>query len=145
MRRPPVPSSNRRLRNAMAHPPTHQLSRRERQIMDIIYRLGEATAAEVMENLPDPPSYSAVRALLRILEEKDHLRHWQDGPRYVYEPTVPIDKAKRSAMQHVLATFFEGSVSQAVAALLDVSQESLTDDELARMARLIELANHEGR
>ena len=113
--------------------------------MDIVYRLGEATAAEVMENLPDPPSYSAVRALLRILEEKGHLRHRQEGPRYVYAPTVPIDKAKRSAMRHVLSTFFDGSVSQAMAALLDVSPESLTDEELARLARLIAQAQQEGR
>ncbi len=113
--------------------------------MDIVYRLGEATAAEVMENLPDPPSYSAVRALLRILEEKGHLRHRQQGPRYVYSPTVPIDRAKKTAMRHVLSTFFAGSVSQAVAALLDVSHESLTDEELARLARLIASANDEGR
>lgn len=123
----------------------HQLSRRERQIMDIVYRLGEATAAEVMENLPDPPSYSAVRALLRILEEKSHLRHRQEGPRYVYVPTVPVDAAKQSALKHVLSTFFEGSVSQAVAALLDLSRDDLSDAELARLARLIDQANQEGR
>ena len=113
--------------------------------MDIIYRLGDATAAEVRDNLPDPPSYSAVRALLRILEEKGHVRHWQDGPRYVYKPTVPIDKAKKSAMQHVLTTFFEGSVSQAVAALLDVGEDALTEEEMQRLTRLIEQAQNEGR
>ncbi len=123
----------------------HQLSRRERQIMDIIYRLGEATAAEVMENLPDPPSYSAVRALMRILEEKTHLRHRQEGPRYVYTPTVPLDAAKQSALKHVLSTFFEGSVSQAVAALLDLGRDDLTDAELERLARLIDLTQDEGR
>ncbi len=123
----------------------HQLSRRERQIMDIIYRLGEATAAEVMENLPDPPSYSAVRALMRILEEKTHLRHRQEGPRYVYTPTVPLDAAKQSALKHVLSTFFEGSVSQAVAALLDLGRGDLTDAELERLARLIDLTQDEGR
>ena len=123
----------------------HQLSRRERQIMDIIYRLGEATAAEVMENLPDPPSYSAVRALMRILEEKTHLRHRQEGPRYVYTPTVPLDAAKQSALKHVLSTFFEGSVSQAVAALLDLGRDDLTDAELERLARLIDLTHDEGR
>ena len=122
-----------------------QLSRRERQIMDIIYRLGEATAAEVMENLPDPPSYSAVRALMRILEEKKHLRHRQEGPRYVYTPTVPLDAAKQSALKHVLSTFFEGSVSQAVAALLDLGRDDLTDAELERLARLIDLTHDEGR
>ncbi len=123
----------------------HQLSRRERQIMDIIYRLGEATAAEVMENLPDPPSYSAVRALMRILEEKTHLRHRQEGPRYVYTPTIPLDAAKQSALKHVLSTFFEGSVSQAVAALLDLGRDDLTDAELERLARLIDLTQDEGR
>ncbi|MFQ5569949.1 MAG: BlaI/MecI/CopY family transcriptional regulator [Rhodothermales bacterium] len=129
----------------MANPSHIQLSRRERQIMDIIYRLGEATAAEVMDNLPDPPSYSAVRALLRILEEKKHLRHRQQGPRYVYQPTVSLDKAKKSALNHVLSTFFEGSVSQAVAALLDMSEEELTDHELRRLGRLINQADREGR
>jgi predicted transcriptional regulator len=129
----------------MASSSHHQLSRRERQIMDIVYRLGEATAAEVMENLPDPPSYSAVRALLRILEEKAHLRHRQEGPRYVYSPTVPVDAAKQSALKHVLSTFFEGSVSQAVAALLDLSGDDLADAELERMARLIDQAQQEGR
>ena len=129
----------------MAPSSHHQLSRRERQIMDIIYRLGEATAAEVMENLPDPPSYSAVRALMRILEEKTHLRHRQEGPRYVYTPTVPLDAAKQSALKHVLSTFFEGSVSQAVAALLDLGRGDLTDAELERLARLIDLTQDEGR
>ena len=113
--------------------------------MDIIYRQGEATAAEVMENMPDPPSYSAVRALLRILEEKSHLRHRQEGPRYVYSPTVPLDAAKASALRHVLSTFFEGSVTQAVAALLDLNAQDLTDAELDRLTRLIEQAHHEGR
>ena len=129
----------------MATSSHHQLSRRERQIMDIIYRLGEVTAAEVMENLPDPPSYSAVRALMRILEEKTHLRHRQEGPRYVYTPTVPLDAAKQSALKHVLSTFFEGSVSQAVAALLDLGRDDLTDAELERLARLIDLTHDEGR
>lgn len=128
----------------MASHSHHQLSRRERQIMDIIYRLGEATAADVLENMPDPPSYSAVRALLRILEEKEHLRHRQDGPRYVYKPTVPVDAAKQSALRHVLSTFFEGSVTQAVAALLDLSRDDLSDEELERLALLIEQAHHDG-
>ena len=85
------------------------LSRRERQIMDVVYRLGRATAAEVQEGLPDPPSYSAVRALLRVLEEKGHLRHEQDGPRNVYVPTVPRDAARSSAVRALLETFFGGS------------------------------------
>jgi predicted transcriptional regulator len=120
------------------------LSRRERQIMDIIFRLEKATAAEVMDNLPDPPSYSAVRALLRILEEKGHLRHEQTGPRYVYLPTLSHDKAKRTAMRHVVSTFFEGSVSQAVATLLDLSDD-VSKPELDRLAALIERAKQEGR
>ena len=129
----------------MAHPTPPPLSRRERQIMDIVYRLGEATAADVMDNLPDPPSYSAVRALLRSLEEKTHLRHRQEGPRYVYQPTVSVDKAKQSALRHVVTTFFDDSVSQAVAALLDLNHDDLSDAELARLARLIDQAQEEGR
>src|SRR5215472_6315978 len=94
------------------------LSRRERQIMDILYRGGRATAAEVREALPDPPSYSAVRAMLRLLEEKGHVRHEEAGLRYVFLPTVGRERAKRSALKHLLETFFEGSVEQAVATLL---------------------------
>ena len=121
------------------------LSRRERQIMDIIYSRGQATATEVMENLPDPPSYSAVRALLRVLEEKGHLRHKLDGQRYVYSPTVARERAKRSALRRVLQTFFDDSTEDAVAALLDISQERLSDDELKRMEELIKQARMEGR
>lgn len=121
------------------------LSRRERQIMDVLFRLGEATAADVMEGLPDPPSYSAVRALLRILEEKGQISHTQDGPRYVYRPTVAPEKARRSALRHVLRTFFDGSAEQAVAALLDEAGQDLSDDELNRLASLIEQARQEGR
>jgi BlaI family transcriptional regulator, penicillinase repressor len=125
---------------------THiHLSRRERQIMDVLYQLGEATAAEVMERLPDPPSYSAVRAMLRLLEEKGHLQHEQDGPRYVYKPTLAHDKAQRSALKHLVETFFEGSAEQAVAALLDLSKTKLSDDELDRLSQLIEQAKKEGR
>lgn len=113
--------------------------------MDIIYRHGEATAAEVMDNLPDPPSYSAVRALLRILGEKGHLQHRQEGPRYVYMPTVSVDKAKKSALKHVISTFFEGSVSQAVAALLDLPEKDLSNSELQRLQHLIDQAKDEGR
>lgn len=121
------------------------LSRRERQIMDIIYSRGQASAAEVMENLADPPSYSAVRALLRVLEEKGHLRHTLDGQRYVYSPTIARERAKRSALQRVLQTFFDDSAEEAVAALLDISQERLSDDELKRMENLIKKAREEGR
>ena len=121
------------------------LSRRERQIMDVIYRRGQATAAEVLEDLPDPPSYSAVRAMLRVLEEKGHLRHEQQGPRYVFLPTVPRDQARRSALQQLVHTFFDGSTEQAMAALLDQSDRALSDAELARLARLIAQARKEGR
>lgn len=121
-----------------------ELSRRERQIMDLLYRQGRATAAEVKTNLPDPPSYSAVRAMLRVLEEKGHVRHVQDGPRYVYAPSVARDRAKRSALRHVVRTFFDGSREQLVAALLDDRSTRLSDDELERLARLIERARQEG-
>jgi predicted transcriptional regulator len=121
-----------------------QLSRRERQIMDVIYRRGRATAAEVLDGLPDPPSYSAVRALLRLLEEKGHVQHEQDGPRYVYAPTVARDRARRSALKHVVRTFFDGSASEAMAALLD-GETRLDDAELDRLAAMIEQARKEGR
>lgn len=122
----------------------NQLSRRERQLMDLLYQRGRATAAELQANLPDPPSYSAVRALLRVLEEKGHVRHEQDGPRYVYLPRVTRERAKRSALRHVVRTFFDGSSEQVVAALLDDRASQLTDEELTRMARLIERARGEG-
>lgn len=120
------------------------LSRRERQILDILYKNGRATAAEVQAVLPEPPSYSAVRALLRILEEKGHVRHEQDGPRYVYLPTVARDNAKRSALRHILQTFFDGSAEQAISALLDDSSAKLSSAELDRLARLIDGARKSG-
>lgn len=113
--------------------------------MDIVYRHGQATAAEVQAELPDPPSYSAVRALLRILETKGHLRHQVDGLRYVFIPTVSRNKAQKSALKRVLDTFFEGSTEQAVAALLDLSDPKLSRTDLDRLARLIERARQEGR
>jgi predicted transcriptional regulator len=122
----------------------HDLSRRERQIVDALYKLGRASAAEVRAELPDPPSYSAVRALLRILEDKGHVRHEQDGPRYVYVPTVTRDSAKRSAMRHMLQTFFDGSASQAMSALLDVSSSHLSESELDRLEQLIDQARRQG-
>ena len=124
--------------------PHVDLSRRERQIIDILYTNGRATAAEVQALLPDPPSYSAVRAMLRILEDKGHVRHQQDGPRYVYVPTLARDNAKRSAMRHMLQTFFDGSAEQAISALLDDSSSRLSDDELGRLARLIDQARRTG-
>jgi predicted transcriptional regulator len=122
-----------------------QLSRRERQIMDVVYRLGKATVTDVLERLPDPPSYSAVRALMRILEEKGHLSHEQDGPRYVYLPTVPRDAAQASALSHLVRTFFGGSAEAAVAALLDLPEHGMSEGELSRLSRLIEEARGQGR
>ncbi len=122
-----------------------QLSRRERQIMDVIYARSRATVAEVRELLPDPPTYSAVRALLRILEEKGHLRHEQDGPRFVFLPTVPAEKARESALRHLLRTFFDGSAEGAVAALLDLEASELSPEEFERLAERIERARKEGR
>ena len=128
----------------MLEAPHHDLSRRERQIVDILYTQGRATAAEVQAALPDPPSYSAVRAMLRILEEKGHIRHEQDGPRYVYLPTVGRDRAKKTALRHVLQTFFNGSAEQALSALLDESDARLSDRELDRLAQLIDRARRTG-
>jgi predicted transcriptional regulator len=122
-----------------------QLSRRERQIMDVVYRLGKATVTDVLERLPDPPSYSAVRALMRILEEKGHLSHEQDGPRYVYLPTVPRDAAQASALSHLVRTFFGGSAEAAVAALLDLPEHGMSEGELTRLSRLIDEARGQGR
>lgn len=119
------------------------LSRRERQIMDVVYQRGRVTAAEVLDALPDPPSYSAVRALLRVLEEKGHLRHRREGTRYVFLPTVPRETARRSALARVVRTFFGGSTEAAVAALID--QSSLSDTDLNRLRDLIDRARQEGR
>jgi predicted transcriptional regulator len=121
------------------------LSRRERQIMDVIYRAGRATAGEVLAALPDPPGYSAVRAHLRVLEEKGHLRHEQDGTRHVFRPTLPAAQARGAAMKNLLHTFFEGSATKAVAALLDLEKDQLGDDELESLSQLIEDARKEGR
>ena len=121
------------------------LSRRERQIMDILYRSGKASASDVLNAMPDPPSYSAVRAMLRVLEEKGHVKHQEEGLKYVYAPVVAREKAKRSAVKHVMETFFNGSAEQIVAALLDVSSTKLTRGELDRMAEMIEKAKKEGK
>jgi len=121
------------------------LSRRERQIMDVIYKLGQATAAEVLEGMPSPPGYSAVRAMLRLLEEKGYLKHDQDGLRYVYSPTLSRERARQSALTQMLQTFFDDSAEEAVAALLNISKSKLSDEELERLARLIDDARKEGR
>src|SRR6187549_1842803 len=115
----------------------HDLSRRERQIIDALYKLGRASAADIRAELPAAPSYSAVRSLLRILEEKGHIRHEQDGPRYVYVPVVARDNAKRSALAHLVRTFFDGSTEDAVAALLDGESTRLSNVELDRLSGLI--------
>jgi BlaI family transcriptional regulator, penicillinase repressor len=122
-----------------------KLSRRERQILDILYQRGKASAADVLAAMEDPPSYSAVRAMLRILEEKGHVRHETEDLKYVYAPTVPREKAKRSAVKHLLETFFAGSPEQAMAALLDVSSRRLTREELDRISRMIDKAKQEGK
>ena len=124
--------------NAMAG-----LSRRERQIMEILYQHGKASASKVRELMENAPGYSAVRAMLRVLEEKGHVKHEAAGLKYVYVPTVGREKAKRSAVKHVLDTFFNGSPEQIVAALLDVSSTRLTPGELDRMAEMIEKAKRE--
>ncbi len=116
------------------------LSRRERQIMDVIYARGEATAAEIQEAMPDAPSYSAVRALLRILEEKRALKHREDGPRYVYLPTQPAEQARRSALKRVVSAFFEGSLASAVASLVDADGGKLDPEELRRLEAIIKKA-----
>lgn len=121
-----------------------RLSNRERQIMDILYRADRATAAEVHEQLADPPSYSAVRATLRILEEKGQVRHEQDGPRYVFRPAVAREQAKRTAIRHLVQTFFDGSPELAVATLLDESASELSKDDFARLEALIDEAKQKG-
>ena len=120
------------------------LSRRERQIMDIIFQRGQATVHDVCAALADPPSYSAVRALIRILEEKGHLKHKKEGTRYIYTPRVTRRTARFSALKHVMETFFDDSVERTVAALMAVSGDKLSDEEFERLERLIEQARNEG-
>ena len=121
------------------------LSRRERQIMDVIYRRGRATVSDVLEEIPDPPSYSTVRALLGKLEDKGHLAHHEDGPRYVYAATLPRDKAQATAVNRLLRTFFAGSPVNAVAALLDSSSSDLSDEDLQQLDSLIRQARKRGK
>ncbi len=121
------------------------LSRRERQIMDIVYEVNQVTVAQVLEMIPDPPSYSTVRALLRVLEEKGHLIHKQQGPRYIYSPTLPREEARQNALKHVLKTFFDNSTEDVVAALLNISDEDLSEEEYKRLTKLIKKAQNEGR
>jgi predicted transcriptional regulator len=121
------------------------LSRRERQIMDILYRRGRATAGEVMEQLAGDPSYSTVRTQLRVLEDKGHLRHEEEGLRYVYMPAVPRHAARKSALRHLVDTFFDGSAEKVVAAVLGGESARLTDEELNRIAELVAKARKEGK
>ena len=121
------------------------LSRRERQIMDALHQRGRATAAEVQTAIPEAPSYSAVRALLRILEDKGHIKHHREGARYVYLPRAKQETARRSALKRVVSTFFQGSVPQAMAALLETADTQLPDSELHKLQQIIEQARQDGR
>ena len=126
-------------------PDALKLTRREREIMDIVFGSGSATAGEIRDRMADPPSYSAVRATLRILEQKGVLRHALDGTRYVYHPTVNRSRARQNALEHLLETFFDGSPAGAVMALLEERADQLSDEELHRVAALIDRARKEGR
>jgi predicted transcriptional regulator len=125
-------------------PSVHKLGARERQILDVIFHLGEASVADVLRLMPDPPSYSSVRTMIRLLESKGFLKHRARGARYVYRPTQSLEAASKSAVLHVLKTFFRGSATDALAAILDVSSDKLTDDDLARMKQLVERARRDG-
>ncbi len=128
----------------MAGEPEERLSGRERQIMDIVYARGEVSAVDVVDAMPDPPSKTAVRTLLRILEEKGHLTHRQDGLKYLYRPSRPRGRAGRSAFRRVLETFFDGSLEKAVAAHLGDPESGLAPDELKRLADIIQQARKRG-
>ncbi len=128
----------------MNNEPSDSLSRRERQVMDIIYRKGRISTMEVMKELPDSLSSSAVRTFLRILEKKGYLKHKEEGAKYIYYPTITHEKAKRSALKRVLQTFFDGSVEQAVAALFDVSSTTLSKNQLDQLAQRIQEARTKG-
>lgn len=125
--------------------PSDPLARRERQVMDILFRRGEATAAEIIQDLADPPTYSAVRSIVRVLEQKGHITHREDGPRYVYLPAVNPERAGDEALSHVVRTFFDGSAEQAVTALLRLSDDELSDAELARLRDRVRKARSSGR
>ena len=121
------------------------LGRRERQILDVIFRLGEASVGDVLEHLADPPAYDSVRTMIRLLEKKGFLRHRREGTKYVYRPIQSHESASRSALSHLMKTFFQGSAAETVAAIFDVSSDDLSDDELKRLEQLIEQARKEGR
>lgn len=129
----------------MARKKTHELGRRERQILDVIFKLGEASVADVLEQLPDPPAYDSVRTMIRVLESKGLLRHRREGTKYVYRPTQSHKSASKSALSHLMNTFFRGSASDTVAAVFDLASDDLDEAELAQLERLIERARKEGR
>lgn len=122
-----------------------RLSPREQEIMEIIFRRGSATVAEVIDDMAEPPSYSAVRGTISVLENKGHLSHKTEGTRYVYQPTVDLARARRSALEHLMSTFFEGSAAAVVSALLEERGESLSEEELDRLSKLVAQAREEGR
>lgn len=124
---------------------TEALARRERQVMNILFRRGQATVAEIIEDLEDPPTYSAVRSILRVLVQKNLITHREDGPRYVYLPAMNTDRARDEALTHLVRTFFDGSPEQAVTALLSMSDADLTDAELARLRDTVRKARNSGR
>jgi BlaI family transcriptional regulator, penicillinase repressor len=126
-------------------PPAPELGRRERQILDVVYRLGRASVAEVRAELPDPPTYSAVRGMLNLLRDKGHVRHEADGLRYVYMPVIAPSDARRSALAHVVQTFFGGSHAEAASALFELPDSRLTRQQLAELSRLVRQAMKEGR
>ena len=121
------------------------LGRRERQILEVIYRLEEASVGDVLEHLPDPPAYDSVRTMIRQLERKGLLRHRREGTKYIYRPTQSHESASRSALTHLMKTFFQGSATETVAAIFDVSANELTDEEIQRLEQLIDQAKKEGR
>ena len=123
----------------------HDLGRRERQILDVIFQLGEASVADVLKELPDPPAYDSVRTMIRLLERKKLVRHRRVGTKYIYRPTQSHESVSRSALSHLMQTFFQGSAAETMAAIFDVSSNDLTDDELQRLEQLIEQARKEGR
>jgi len=125
--------------------PTDDLSRRERQVMEILHRRGESTVAEIMEELPDPPTYSAVRSILRILSEKQLIQYKEDGPRYVYFPAAPTEEARDEVLEHVVRTYFGGSAEQAVTALLRISDADISESEVQRLRDKIRRARLSGR
>ena len=132
-------------KNGNGHGPLPKLSRRERECLDVLFQRGGATVAEVIEKMPDPPSYSAVRATLNVLVEKGHAVHRQDGPRYVYEPSISAETARSAAVKHLVTTFFGGSAEEAVVALLELSDTKVPRDAVERLTRMIHAARKEGR